>query len=181
VKTRDRTVKGKPAYLAPEAIDGPPFDRRVDLFSVGVVLYEMLTLAPLFAADHELAVLHKVMEMPIPPPSASRAEVPPVLDAIVLKALERDPERRYAGAAAMARELDEFVVTSRLRVDDVARFLRSVEPLLAPPRAALDQLRAAGAPALPTQVMPRTKRDLFRRLRRSIFGRRARPSRQADT
>jgi serine/threonine protein kinase len=70
VQTRDRTVKGKPAYLAPEAIDGRPFDRRVDLFSVGVVLHEMLTLSPLFRADHDLAILHKVMEMPIPPPSA---------------------------------------------------------------------------------------------------------------
>jgi serine/threonine-protein kinase len=181
VKTRDRTVKGKPAYLAPEAIDGRPFDRRVDLFSVGVVLHEMLLLAPLFAADHELAVLHKVMEMPIPPPSASRADVPPALDAIVMKALERDPKKRYATAAQMAHDLDDFVVASRLRVDDVVRFLRSVEPLLAPPRAALDELRAA-AEALPTQVARRTKRDLFRRLRLSLFGGRARrQSRGADT
>jgi serine/threonine-protein kinase len=176
VKTRDRTVKGKPAYLAPEAIDGRRFDRRVDLFSVGVVLHEMLTLSPLFGADHDLAVLHKVMEMPIAPPSASRADVPAALDAIAMKALERDPERRYATAAAMARELDEFVVASHLRVDDVARFLRSVEPLLAPPRAALDELRAAAAVALPTQVAARTKRDIFKRLRMSLFGRRREPN-----
>jgi serine/threonine protein kinase len=173
VQTRDRTVKGKPAYLAPEAIDGRPFDRRVDLFSVGVVLHEMLTLSPLFRADHDLAILHKVMEMPIPPPSASRPEVPPVLDAIVMKALERDPERRYATAAALARELDEFVVASRLRVDDVARFLRSVGPLLAPPREALAELRAAAAAAMVTEAgATRTKRDLWQRLRMSLFGRR---------
>jgi serine/threonine protein kinase len=173
VKTRDRAVKGKPAYLAPEAIDGRPVDRRIDLFSVGVVLHEMLTLSPLFRADHELAVLHKVMEMPIPPPSASRADVPPVLDAIVMKALERDPDRRYATAAAMGRDLEEFVVASRLHVDDVIRFLRSVEPLLAPPRAALDELRAAAIASMTTEpAAPRTRRDLFQRLRMSLFRRR---------
>ena len=174
VETRDRTIKGKPAYLAPEAIDGRPFDRRIDLFSVGVVLHEMLTLTPLFRADHDLAVLHKVMEMPIPLPSALRADVPPILDAIVMRALERDPEQRYATAAAMARDLDEFVVASRLRVDDVVHFLRSIEPLLAPPRAALDELRAAAVAAMKTEVAPRTKRDIFQRLRMSIFGRRRR-------
>jgi serine/threonine protein kinase len=171
VLTRDRTVKGKPAYLAPEAIDGRPFDGRVDLFSVGVVLHEMLTLAPLFRAEHDLAVLHKVMEMPIPLPSAARADVPPALDAIVMKALERDPDQRYATAAAMARDLDEFVVASRLHVDDVILFLRSVEPLLTTPRAALDELRAAAAAAMSTEVVARTKRDIFQRLRMSLFGR----------
>jgi serine/threonine-protein kinase len=173
VQTRDRTVKGKPAYLAPEAIDGRPFDRRVDLFSVGVVLHEMLTLSPLFHADHDLAILHKVMEMPIPAPSASRPEVPPALDAIVMKALERDPERRYATAAAMARALDEFVVASQLHVDDVVLFLRSVQPLLTPPRAALEELRAAAVAAMVTEpAAPRTKRDILQRLRMSLFGRR---------
>jgi eukaryotic-like serine/threonine-protein kinase len=173
VRTRDRTVKGKPAYLAPEAIDGRPFDRRIDLFSVGVVLHEMLTLSPLFRADHELAILHMVMQMPIPLPSASRADVPPALDAIVMKALERDPERRYATAAAMARDLDEFVVSSRLHVDDVVHFLRSVEPLLAPPQAALDELRAAAVAAMVAEpAAPRTTRHLWQRLRTSLFGRR---------
>ena len=135
----------------------------------------MLTSTPLFRADHELAVLHRVMEMPIPRPSASRAEVPPALDAIVMKALERDPDRRYATAAEMARDLDSFVVTSQLLVEDVVAFLRSVEPLLAPPRAALEELRAAAAGAMPTKAVTRTKRDLFRRFRMSLFGRRPAP------
>ena len=50
-------------------IEGGRFDARVDLFSVGVVLHELLTLAPLFAADHDLGILHKVMSMPIAAPS----------------------------------------------------------------------------------------------------------------
>jgi serine/threonine-protein kinase len=181
VKTRDRAVKGKPAYLAPEAIDGRPFDRRIDLFSVGVVLHEMLTSTPLFRADHELAVLHRVMEMPIPLPSASRPDVPAALDAIVMKALERDPDRRYSTAAAMARDLDSFVVTEQLLVEDVVAFLRRVEPLLTPPRAAVEELRAAAAAALPTKVVTRTKRDLFRRLRMSLFARLRRPSDRAQS
>ena len=103
-----------------------------------------------------------------------------MLDAIVMKALERDLDRRYATAAAMARDLDEFVVTARLHVDDVAHFLSSVESLLAPPRAALDELRAAAIAAMVTEpAAPPTKRDLLRRLRLSLFGRRHPSSRGA--
>jgi serine/threonine-protein kinase len=168
VQTRQRTVKGKPAYLAPEAIEGRDVDARIDLFSVGVVLHEMLTLQPLFAADHELAVLHRVLEMPIPLPSATRADVPPALDAIVMKALQRDRDLRYASAADMARDLSEFVVGSRFHIDDVALFLREIEPLLAAPSRAT-------APSAATQTTElaaaTTKRDLVHRFRMSPLGR----------
>ena len=90
----------------------------------------MLTLSPLFGADHDLAILHKVLSMPIRRPSETRPDVPPALDAIVMKALQRDPTLRYASAAEMARDLDEFVVGAHLHVDDVVSFLRGVEPLL---------------------------------------------------
>ena len=134
VQTRHHTVKGKPAYLAPEIIEGEPFDARADLFSLGVVLHEILTLVPLFAAENDLLTLRKVLTMTIAPPSATRAEVPPALDAIVTKALARDPLSRYASAAEMARDLDEFVVSAHLHNDVVIKFVREAEALIALPR-----------------------------------------------
>ncbi len=143
-QTQHHDVKGKPAYLAPEVIEGGAFDARVDLFSLGVVLHELLTLAPLFAADSDLGILHKVLEMPIAAPSRARPDVPRALDAIVMKALERDPARRYASAAEMARDLDQFVVASHLHNDEVIAFLRGVQPLLnQPPGAAAAAALAA--------------------------------------
>jgi eukaryotic-like serine/threonine-protein kinase len=172
VQTRHRAVKGKPAYLAPEAIEGRRLDARVDLFSAGVILHEMLTLSPLFGADSELAVLHKVMEMPIAPPSASREDTPPALDAIVMKALERDPDRRYASAAQMARDLDEFVVGAHLHVDDVIHFLREVDPLLNQPRPSLASLGVPPTATMATDpATADTKRDLLRRFRNWSLGR----------
>lgn len=171
VQTRHHTVKGKPAYLAPEIIEGLPFDARADLFSLGIVLHEMLTLVPLFAADNDLATLRKVLATEIAPPSQARAEIPPALDAIVMKALARDPEQRYGSAAEMARDLDEFVVASHLRNDDVVGFLREAQPLLTPPGGA-GLLGAGVDPILPTEPeADPTKRDLVLRLRMSPLGR----------
>jgi eukaryotic-like serine/threonine-protein kinase len=126
VRTNHRTVKGKPAYLAPEALEGRSIDARVDLFSLGVVLYELLTLTNLFAGDDDLVIMRKILDMPIEPPSRLRPDVPPALDAIVLKALARDPAARYANAAEMARDLSELVVASRVTAEQIAAFTRSV-------------------------------------------------------
>jgi len=172
VQTRHRMVKGKPAYLAPEAIEGRNVDARIDLFSVGVVLHEMLTLSPLFAGDHELAVLHKALEMPIPRPSQIRPGVPAALDAIAMKALQRDPARRYGTAGEMVRDLGEFVVGSRVHVDDVVLFLRDVEPLLNAPRPSIADLDGSSVGTMTTEPSARTtKFDLVHRLRMSPLGR----------
>jgi serine/threonine-protein kinase len=171
-RTQNHYVKGKPAYLAPEVIEGGGFDARVDLFSVGVVLHELLTLAPLFAADSDLAVLHRVLSMPIAAPSRARPEVPRALDAIVMKALERDPARRYASAAEMAHDLDQFVVASHLHNEEVIAFLRRVEPLLnQPPAASATPPAAASVGSMPTAPEEATKIDLVLRLRMSPIGR----------
>jgi eukaryotic-like serine/threonine-protein kinase len=172
-RTQSRTVKGKPAYLAPEALEGKGFDCRVDLFSLGIVLHEMLTCADLFGAENELVTLRKVLDMRIPRPSERRADVPPALEAIVMKALERDPVRRYASAAEMAHDLGGFVVASQLHTDEVIAFVRDVEAVLAapgPPLAAL--LAAARTGATPPSVDGAvTRRDLRLRFRMSRLGR----------
>jgi serine/threonine-protein kinase len=125
--TRAGTVRGKPAYLAPEQIEEKSLDRRVDLFALGVVLHEMLSLEHLFAGDSDLVTVRKVLEMEIPRPSSRCAGVPDALDAIVMKALERDRRLRYQTAGEMARDLDEIVVASGLRIEEITAFVAALE------------------------------------------------------
>ncbi|HEY0476871.1 MAG TPA: serine/threonine-protein kinase [Kofleriaceae bacterium] len=104
------TIKGKVAYMPPEQILGRSVDHRADIFSAGVVLWEMLTGRPLFLRDNEAATLYAIMNSPIPAPSKLRPGVPPQLDRIVARALSRTPGDRYATAEDMAAALDELLV-----------------------------------------------------------------------
>jgi serine/threonine protein kinase len=108
--THHGQIKGKAAYLAPEQIRGEPIDFRVDLFTLGIVLHELLTLNHLFDGEGgDLAAAYRIVEMPIPPPSRARPEVPQALDDIVLRALARDPKDRFASASDMADALHGVV------------------------------------------------------------------------
>jgi protein kinase-like protein len=102
------TIKGKIAYMAPEHILARPVDRRSDVFSTGIVLWELLTGRPLFARDNEAATLHAVLYDPIPPPSKYRPEVPTELDAIVARAVARAPGDRFESADDMQAALEEL-------------------------------------------------------------------------
>jgi len=130
--TKSGTVKGKPAYLAPEQLEGKPIDGRVDLFALGIVMHEMLTLQHLFAGDSDLGTVKQIMEMDIPKPSANRSDVPDALDQTVMRALERDRDKRFASAKEMAAALDDFVVASKLHVGDVVAFVRAIDAAAAP-------------------------------------------------
>jgi serine/threonine protein kinase len=154
--TQAGTVKGKSAYLAPEQLEvGKPIDGRVDLFALGIVLHELLSRERLFAGESDLGTIRRIMEMEIPVPSSKHPEVPPELDRIVMRALERDPSRRYASAAEMASDLDDFVLAAHLRVDEIAAFVRDVETQFASGVALSVPLRAPDLPpALP--ALPRT-------------------------
>src|SRR4029079_19631350 len=92
-----------------------------------VVLHEMLSLEHLFAGDSDLVTVRKVLEMEIPRPSSRCAGVPDALDVIVMKALERDRNRRYQTAGEMARDLDEIVVAAGLRIEEIVAFIASLE------------------------------------------------------
>lgn len=127
--TREGTVKGKPAYLAPEQLQGKSIDGRVDLFALGIVMHETLSLQHLFTGDSDLQTAKKIMEMQIPSLNAHRADVPPELEQIVLRALERDRRLRFGTAAEMARALDDFIVASQLHLDEVAAFVREIEAI----------------------------------------------------
>ena len=96
---RKSRIKGKLAYLSPEQVRDAELDGRSDVFSLGVVLWEMLAGQRLFAGENEFQTLRNVLTQPVPPPSSKRPEVPAALDAVVARALERERAARPDGAA----------------------------------------------------------------------------------
>lgn len=132
-KTQTGRVKGKLAYMAPEAIAGKDVDSRSDLFAVGVIAHELLTARPLFASKNEYQTLLKVQRGDILPPSTFNHACPPELDALVLKALARDPNERFAAARALRDELNALRRQYNLQTHhrDVAQWIEwafSIEP-----------------------------------------------------
>ena len=102
-------VKGKFAYMAPEQMLGAGVDRRADVWALGVMLWELLTTKRLFRRETQAETIAAVQHDPIPAPSSVRPGVPAAIDAIALRALERDRERRYPSARALGRDLVEAV------------------------------------------------------------------------
>ena len=98
--TEAGVLKGKVAYIAPEYLTGA-LDRRADLFAVGVIAHELLTSRRLFHTSNDLETLMRIRSMRVAPPSRLRGDVPPELDAIVMKALARDPAERWQTAREM--------------------------------------------------------------------------------
>jgi len=109
-QTDPPAIKGKLSYLSPEQALCHVLDGRSDVFSLGVTLWEMLTGRRLFAGATEFERIRNVLEAPIPPPSSLAPGISPMLDAVVLHALERDVGRRYQNAQALAEDLDRCLV-----------------------------------------------------------------------
>lgn len=107
--TRAGVIKGKPSYLSPEQINGEDLDGRCDIFALGIVLWELLTAKRLFVADTDMGVLRLIQSAKIEPPSTFNPAVPQALDAIVLKSLTRDKNKRYQGAEEFQRDLHKFL------------------------------------------------------------------------
>ena len=125
LRTQTGRVKGKLAYMAPEAIAGRELDARSDLFAAGVIAHELLTARPLFASKNEYQTLLKVQRGDILPPSTFNQACMPEMDAIVMKALARDPDDRYASAAALREDLAALRRKQKLNCSfrDVAQWI----------------------------------------------------------
>jgi serine/threonine-protein kinase len=107
---------GTPDYMAPEQVRGSRGDQRTDIYSLGAILYEMATGEPPFGGDSAYVIMNARVTGDPAAPRKINAKLTPVLEEIILHAMERDPKRRYPSAAAMKGELDNYesvVMTSR--------------------------------------------------------------------
>lgn len=111
-QTRAGTFKGKFAYMSPEQARGKLLDRRSDIFSVGILLHEMITGNRLFAAKNDLDTLERVRNCQVPYPTRPFEQVPDELQRIVMKTLSATPEDRYQWAGEMQIDLDRFLMLS---------------------------------------------------------------------
>jgi len=102
-------VKGTFPYMAPEQMTAAVVDRRVDVWALGAVLWELLTLRRLFLRDTDVNTMYAVLSGEIRPPSDYRKDVPPELDSIVLRALQRNPDERWQTARQMGTALRRFL------------------------------------------------------------------------
>jgi eukaryotic-like serine/threonine-protein kinase len=99
-------VLGTASYLSPEQAQGQPVDARSDIYALGVVLYEMLSGRPPFTGDSPMAIAYKQVNATPPAPSSANPEVPPELDAVVMRALSKNPANRYQTGQEFADDLE---------------------------------------------------------------------------
>ena len=121
VHTQTGMVLGSPKYMSPEQVLGKEIDRRSDIFSLGVMLYEMLTGGSPFVGENVNAIMYQTLNLVPPPPSTLNASVPDMLNFIVAKALAKGVEDRYQNALDLARDL-------RACRDTLPRSDRPIEP-----------------------------------------------------
>ncbi len=127
-KTQAGILKGKFGYMSPEQVRGMPLDRRSDIFSLGIVLYELLTGERLFVGESDFSTLEKVRNVEILPPSTYNRKIPDELERIVLKALSKDVEDRYQNAIDLHDELQAFMYSAGefYSRKDLAAWMKSV-------------------------------------------------------
>jgi len=145
VKTRTGALKGKIAYMSPEQARGAPLDRRSDIFSLGIVLWEMVTTQRLYRGENDLATLQLIINQPARSPREVRPDCPPELERIVMRALADDLRARYATADQLVTDLDELAREHKLKQSSNA-LAATMNQLFAPELAAWREARAMGVP-----------------------------------
>ena len=109
-RTKAGILKGKFGYMSPEQVQGMEIDGRSDVFALGIVLWEMLAHKHLFIGDSEYDTLQRIKKANVMIPSTFNPNVPPELDMIVMRALKKDLDRRYASAADFANALEDYLL-----------------------------------------------------------------------
>ncbi len=107
--TRTGVLKGKYSYMSPEQADGQRVDRRSDVFALGIVLYELVTQTRLFKRHTDLATIRAVIDCSVPPPSHFNPAVDPELEAVLLRVLAKDRNKRMPSAGQLQLELEEYL------------------------------------------------------------------------
>jgi phosphate transport system substrate-binding protein len=140
-QTQTGMLKGKLGYMAPEQARGDDVDGRADVFAAGVVLWELMTGRRLLAAKTQAAKLHMLLFEVLPPLYIVKRDVDPRIARICDRALERDPARRYASAAAMRDDIEHVLGKRGPGRDELAAF---IQPLFADDRELIaEQIRSA--------------------------------------
>ncbi len=119
-ETRFGTLKGKVPYMSPEQGRGEALDRRSDIFSLGIMLYELTLGRRLFQGKSDFEVLKQIVEGSVAPPTEYEPQYPPELEAIVMRALAKEKEARYQTARDMQVDLEALVRADRLHVSPIA-------------------------------------------------------------
>ena len=164
--TRTGTTLGTAAYLSPEQAQGLPADGRSDLYSLGCTLYEMLTGQPPFVGDLPVVVASRHVTEEPQIPSRLRPGVPPALDAVVAKALAKDPSERYQDARAMAGDLSR--IGRGLSAEGAAASGKRAERPTGTNEQRTEVLPQDRTPVLPTQSAPPQSRPSRARQRTAL-------------
>ncbi len=109
-KTEAGILKGKFGYMSPEQVRGQVLDRRSDIFAIGIILYELLTNIRLFQGETDFSTLEKIRNVDIPLPTTINPNIPPELEQIIMKSLEKDRKDRYEYAHDMHDDLQRFMI-----------------------------------------------------------------------
>jgi serine/threonine protein kinase len=123
--TQTDAILGTPAYISPEQAKAETVDRRSDIYSLGIILYEMVTGTVPFVADTPLAVILKHISDPLPPPSTIKRDIPEAVERVILKALAKEPDDRHATAG-------EFLSAWKRALEEIETVRRSPEPMSVP-------------------------------------------------
>ena len=172
--THGQRLKGTLGYMSPEQLQRSELDQGVDIWALGVVMWEMLTARGLFQSASEGELVMEILSRTIAPPSAYNPRVSPALDKIVMRALERKRSNRYASAREFSRALEQYLTSTGASVHatDVAEWLGKLFPTgKQRGRELLDSARAS------VQRQPRSERseELPPSTRREPLAGRARP------
>jgi serine/threonine protein kinase len=152
----DETLTGKLGYMSPEQLCGETLDHQTDVFSLGVVLWEMATGKRLFRRDSDAQMIHAILRAPLPRPSTVVSTMNPELEEVIMQTLMRDRRQRYLDAAAVARDLRAIAADHAWprRREDLVALAREAAPRFAADitagRALIDDV--------PTAIVPEPSR-----------------------